>query len=57
MKLKYVISVVLLSGDMVGTTLYSVDSLEKIRSRFNIQGMYSNGVLRFSSRDNAWITR
>lgn len=57
MKLKYVISVVLLSGEMVGTTLYSVDSLEKIRSRFNIQGMYSNGVLRFSSRDNAWITR
>ncbi len=59
MKLKYVISIVLLAGGIMGAALYSGDSLEKIRSRFNIQGSYcairTNGVLGFSNRDNAWI--
>ena len=49
MKIKNLISVILLSGGIMGTGLYSSDNHQKIRSRFNIQESYcaikTNGVL------------
>jgi hypothetical protein len=54
MKIKNLISVILLSGGIMGTGLYSSDNHQKIRSRFNIQESYcaikTNGVLGFSNR-------
>lgn len=58
MKLKFIISAIILAGGITTLTVYASSSPEKIRSRFNIQESYcairTNGVLGFSNRDDAW---
>lgn len=54
MKAKHLISVILLSGVVMGTGFCSNDNQQKIRSKFNIEESYcaikTNGVLGFSNR-------
>jgi hypothetical protein len=48
MKIKYLVSVVLLSGGIMGAVLYTGGESQKIRGRFSIQESYcaikTNGV-------------
>lgn len=57
MKAKHLISVILLSGVVMGTGFCSNDNQQKIRSKFNIEESYcaikTNGVLGFSNRRSA----
>jgi len=59
MKAKYFVTVIFLTGGIMGTVLYSGDSIQTIRTRFNINDAYcaikTNGVTGFSNRRSAWI--
>lgn len=58
MKIKYLISIVLLSVGIMGAVLYTGGEPQKIRSRFSIQESYcaikTNGVTGYSNRQSAW---
>ncbi|PAN71479.1 hypothetical protein CIW68_15715 [Enterobacter cloacae] len=58
MKIEYLVSVVLLSGGIMGAVLYKGGEPQKIRSRFSIQESYcaikTNGVTGYSNRRSAW---